>query len=202
MAPCCSMREKPITGAMLCYIFCPSAVAASLAAAIVPLRGADGANRPRGRDRRRRQGAGRGSGRPAGQLTYANRPMCSSELRSWRRPPSVVACATSLDRLVEAGITGPVEPRRRGVDGDCGRWPRHLFAIVPSDADSLAGERRSPRRPPSQHPGCRRAERSGRAQPPRQMLMAVLQVLFATAIFVALMWLLRESAYRRQQADG
>lgn len=140
-------------------------------------------------------------GTPA-TLTYANRPIV--QIRSsvlGRRPDERVAVGRlTLDRLVEAGVTGPVQARPVGPVVSIEVAGTRILAILPTDVDTLAGETPAA----VADAAARRLEVAlnevAELRRPRQLLGAVLAVLLATAIFAALLWgvgKVRNAASRR-----
>ena len=129
---------------------------------------------------------------PPATLTYANRPIVVLRASLFGRPADerVAAGQLTLDRLVEDGITGPVQARSIGPVVSLEVAGRRVVAILPPDVDTLAGETPT-------NVGTAAARRLENAlqevselRRPRQLFVAVLAVLLATAIFVALALLL------------
>jgi small-conductance mechanosensitive channel len=129
---------------------------------------------------------------PPATLTYANRPIVELRASLLGRPPGerVVAARLGLDRLVNTGITAPVEARMIGNLVTVSVGGHYAFAILPADIDPLAGETLD-------GIGTLTAQRLQVAlkemdelRRPRQLLVGTLQAIAATAAFVGIVWML------------
>jgi small-conductance mechanosensitive channel len=141
---------------------------------------------------------------PPATLTYANRPIVQLRSSLLGRPPDerVAAGRVTLDRLVEAGVTGPIQTRAVGSVVSLEVAGRRIVAIMPSDVDTLAGETPA-------DIAAAAAQRLGVAlnevaelRRPRQLLVALFEVLLATVIFVALVWLLTKARIAASRRIG
>ena len=139
---------------------------------------------------------------PPATLTYANRPIVQLRASILGRLSGERAAAArvTLDRLVDEGITGPVQARDVGAVASLEVAGRRIVAILPADVDPLIGET----------PASVAAVAAQRLQValnevaelrrPQQLLVGGLQALLATLIAVAISVLLRKgrrSASRR-----
>jgi small-conductance mechanosensitive channel len=129
---------------------------------------------------------------PPATLTYANRPIVELRSSTLGRLANerVAAGRMTIDGLVAAGIYGPVQARNVGLVSSLDMAGRRIVAILPSDVDALAGETPA-------DVGAAAALRlqtalneAAELQRPRQLLLGVLEVLLATALFIGLGWLL------------
>ena len=135
---------------------------------------------------------------PPVTLTYANRPIVEFRASVFGRPPAarVAAARVALDRLVDAGITGPVESRPIDALIAIGVGGRDIFLILPSDVDSLAGATLTETAALAASRLQIALNEAAELRRPRQMLVGVLAVLLATALFIVLVWLLRKARWR------
>jgi small-conductance mechanosensitive channel len=129
---------------------------------------------------------------PPVTLTYANRFIVQLRAFVIGRPPEerVASARATLDRLVAGGISGPVTTNPVGLAVSLELAGRPILVIMPSDVDALTGET----------PADVAAAAAGRLQVAlsevaelgrwRQLLVAVAEALFATALLLALVWLL------------
>ena len=139
---------------------------------------------------------------PPATLTYANRPIVQLRASILGRLSGERAAAArvTLDRLVDEGVTGPVQARDVGAVASLEVAGRRIVAILPADVDPLIGET----------PASVAAVAAQRLQValnevaelrrPQQLLVGGLQALLATLIAVAISLLLRKgrrSASRR-----
>jgi small-conductance mechanosensitive channel len=140
-------------------------------------------------------------GEPA-SLTYANREIVQLRASVLGRPPSERAAAgrLTLDSLVEAGVNGPVTARQIGEVASLEVGGRRVVAILPSDVNALAGE--TPATVGAA--AARRLEIAlnelAELKRPWELLAAVGQLVLATTLFVAIVWMLtkaRVAASRR-----
>jgi small-conductance mechanosensitive channel len=78
---------------------------------------------------------------PPARLIYGNREIIEFRTTTLGRPPADRAAAAGqvLDRLGEEGITRPVEPHAIGPVMAISVGGRDVFAILPSDVDTLTG---------------------------------------------------------------
>jgi hypothetical protein len=79
---------------------------------------------------------------PPAMFTYADRPIVELRASILGRPPAerVATAQAELERLVEAGGTGPVESRPVGDLIAITVGGRGILVIAPADVDTLAGE--------------------------------------------------------------
>jgi small-conductance mechanosensitive channel len=129
---------------------------------------------------------------PPVTLTFANREIVQLRSSLLGRPPEerVAAGLATLDRLADAGITGPVTTRSVGSVVSLEVSGRRIVAIMPSDVDTLAGETA----PTVAAAAAVRLQVAlnevAELRRPWELLWSVVQVLLATAIFMGLVWLL------------
>src|SRR5579872_1377844 len=78
---------------------------------------------------------------PPATLTYANRPIVEFRASFLGRPPAerVAAAHVALDRLLDAGLTSPVDSRTVGPLMVVQVAGHDVFALLPSDVDGLSG---------------------------------------------------------------
>jgi len=129
---------------------------------------------------------------PPATLAYANRPIVQLRLSLLGRTPGerVAAGRVMLDRLVDDGVTGPVQTRDIGAGVSLDVAGRRILAITPADVDVLAGET----------PATVAAAAAQRLQValnevtesrrPWELLIGSLEALLASIIFVGLVWVL------------
>jgi small-conductance mechanosensitive channel len=132
---------------------------------------------------------------PPATLTFANRPIVQLRASLLGRPPDerVAAGRATLDRLADAGVTGPIETRQLGLVTSLDVAGHRVVALMPSDVDVLAGET----------PASAAASAAQRLQValseveelrrPRLILVAIVQVLLVTALLITLLWVLRRA---------
>jgi small-conductance mechanosensitive channel len=132
---------------------------------------------------------------PPVTLTFANRPIVQLRASLLGRPAEerVAAGRATLDRLADAGVTGPIETRQLGRVTSLDVAGRRIVALLPSDVDVLAGET----------PAGVAASAAQRLQValseveelrrPRRILMAIVQVLIGTGLLMTLLWILRRA---------
>jgi small-conductance mechanosensitive channel len=127
---------------------------------------------------------------PPAMLTYANRQIVQFRATFLGRSPSERALAVQarLDQSVRDGLTGPVEVRAIGGVFAFTVAGRDIFALMPADVDTLAGET------------LEEVAARGRARVelalneavelrrPRQMLVSTLLALLATVAFASALW--------------
>ena len=125
---------------------------------------------------------------PPATLTYANRPIVQLRASILGRlaVERAAAARVTLDRLVDEGVTGPVQARDVGAVASIEVAGRRIVAILPADVDPLIGET-----PVSV--GAAAAQRLQVAlnevaelRRPQQLLVGGLQALLATLIVVAI----------------
>ncbi len=132
---------------------------------------------------------------PPATFTYANRPIVQFRAPFLGRPPAerAVAAKLALDRLVDAGTMGPVETRAVGTLIVVRVGGRDIFAIVSSDVDALAGGTLTETAALAVSRLRTALNEVRELRRPRQLLVAVLQVLLVTAALIAVIWLLRRA---------
>jgi small-conductance mechanosensitive channel len=132
---------------------------------------------------------------PPVALTFGNRFILQLRAAVLGRPPAdrVAVARGTLDQLVAAGITAPVQTRQIGPVIALEVAGRRVIAITPTDIDGLAGETLEGVAADAASRLEATLREIAELNRPRQILVAVAQMLAATLAFVGLVWLLRRA---------
>ena len=141
---------------------------------------------------------------PPATLNYANRPIVEFRAAVLGRAPAerAIAARQVIDRLVEAARMGPVETRSVGPIMMISIGGQDVFAIVPADVDTLAGDTLSTTTSRAASSLQTALAEVAEAQRPSDLAWEILQVLLATAAFVAICWFLLKTRTRLAERFG
>ena len=140
-------------------------------------------------------GQAEGPATSSATFTYANRPIVEFRATLLGRTPGdrTSAARQALDPLIEAGVTGPVETTRVGELATIRVGGRLIFAILPADIDTLAGETLDQTAALAASRLQTALDETAELRRPGQLLFGALQVLLATLVLAALAWALRRA---------
>jgi len=135
---------------------------------------------------------------PPATLKYANRPIVEFRAAVLGRAPAERATAARqlIKRLVDADTTGPVENRTVGPVMMVSIGGQDVFAVVPADVDTLTGETLASTATRAATSLQIAMAEVAEARRPRDLAGEILQVLLATAAFVAICWFLIKARTR------
>ena len=141
---------------------------------------------------------------PAATLKYANRPIVEFRAAVLGRPPAerAIAARQVIDRLVEVNTLGPVETRSVGPIMMISIGGQDVFGVVPADVDTLAGDTLATTTSRAATNLQTALTEVAEAQRPSDLAWEILQVLLATAAFVAICWFLLKTRTRLAERFG
>ena len=141
---------------------------------------------------------------PPATLQYANRPIIEFRASVLGRAPSerAIAARQVIDRLLEVNTLGPVETRSVGPIMMVSIGGQDVFGIVPADVDTLAGETLATTTSRAAASLQTALGEVAEAQRPSDLAWEILQVLLATAAFVAICWFLLKARTRLAERFG
>jgi small-conductance mechanosensitive channel len=153
-------------------------------------------------------------GSPA-TFIYANRPIVQLRASFLGRGPDDRAHAARavLDRMVREGVAGRIETRQIGSVITVGVGGHYIFTILPGDVDALTGETQSEIAALAASRLQTALDEVAELHRPRQLLIGVLRAISASAVFIAIIWVLQkvrglvrrrlgEAAVQRLQASA
>jgi small-conductance mechanosensitive channel len=130
---------------------------------------------------------------PPATLIYANRPIVEFRATVLGRTPAerAAAAAMFIDRIVETSPDARVTIERVGDAVTVHIGAPAVFAILPMDVDTLAGETLEGVSAATEARLQRAFDEAGELRQPRRLLRAGLLALVATFVYAGLLWLVR-----------